>query len=228
MRNASLNDSGSTWTIVVAAGSGTRFGGEVPKQFVVVADRRILDWSVATAAAVSDGVVVVMPPQGDHVEPSLPEDCSTKLICVPGGASRSASVRCGLARVPVEAAVVLVHDAARPVASTELFERVVQAVRGGADGVVPAVPVVDTLRTVDGEPVDRSRLEAVQTPQGFAASALRRAHAADADATDDATLVAEIGGRVVTMPGERWNLKVTDPTDELIVDTLLRSERAAR
>lgn len=214
-----LPASGSIWTIVVAAGSGSRFGGPTPKQFVVVAGERIVDWSVRTAAQASDGVVVVLPAEGDFAGP--PTDLPAEIRVVPGGTSRSASVRCGLAQVPDAAAVVLVHDAARPLATRELFERVATAVRAGADGVVPVVPVVDTLRHVDGSPVDRSELVAVQTPQGFTRAALAQAHARDDVATDDASLVTSAGGQVVTVPGDRWNLKVTDPTDELIAATLL-------
>lgn len=217
----------TVWTIVVAAGSGTRFGGSVPKQFLPLAGRRIVDWSVAAALAVSDGVVVVMPP--GSAEP-VSDATSTgvigadgRIVAVSGGATRSASVRAGLDAVPADAEIVLVHDAARPAASPDLFAAVLRAVADGADGVVPAVPVVDTLRHVDGTPIDRSLLEAVQTPQGFRRAALAAAHDGGDDATDDATLVTNQGGRVVTVPGERWNLKVTDPIDELIVTALLET-----
>ena len=210
---------GPTWTIIVAAGSGSRFGGAVPKQFIEVAGRRIVDWSVRVAASVSDGVVVVLPPTGDS--PDLASCETAEIRTVPGGNSRSASVRAGLAAVPDDAAVVLVHDAARPLASREVFERVIAAVVDGADGVIPVVPVVDTLRHVDGEPVDRSQLVAVQTPQGFRREALERAHSGDEVATDDANLVTAAGGQVVTVPGDRWNLKVTDPTDDLVAAVLL-------
>lgn len=218
-----LPASGSIWTIVVAAGTGSRFGGPIPKQFVLVAGKRVLDWSVQTAAAVSAGVVIVLPSEGEFEASSIEPlgDLEAEIRMVPGGASRSESVRCGLTHVPDDADVVLVHDAARPLASRDLFARVVAAVREGADGVVPAVPVIDTLRHVDGHPVDRADLLAVQTPQGFSRSALTQAHAGDDVATDDATLVTTAGGQVVTVAGERWNLKVTDPTDELIVATLL-------
>lgn len=215
---------GSTWTIVVAAGTGSRFGSPVPKQFHVVAGRRILDWAVHAAADTSDGVVVVVPATGEVEPPAHP---TTRVVVVAGGESRSASVRCGLEALPDDVGVVLVHDAARPVASPALFERVEAEVRGGADGVIPVVPVVDTLRSVGGEPVDRAGLVAVQTPQGFAIEAIRRAHRAGSEATDDATLVTKAGGRVVTVPGERWNLKVTDPTDETVVDALLRHRQLA-
>ncbi len=212
-------EAGTTWTIVVAAGSGSRFGGSTPKQFVEVAGRRVVDWSVAAAAAVSAGIVVVVP-QGSSTNVAI-HDVSSRLMCVNGGESRSASVRCGLAAVPASAEIVLVHDAARPVASVDLFARVVEAVRAGADGVVPIVEVVDTMQDLDGSVVDRSRLRAVQTPQGFSAAALRRAHASEDDATDDAALVRACGGTVVGIAGERWNIKVTEPDDETVVAALL-------
>ena len=161
--------------------------------------------------------------------PSISSSCikanKACVVAVPGGASRSESVRRGLEAVPADASVILVHDAARPVATADLFERVAAAVRDGADGVIPVVPVVDSLRSVDGAPVDRSGLVVVQTPQGFTVEALRQAHAGGHDASDDATLVTANGGRVVTVPGERWNLKVTDPADEAVVATLLSTNR---
>jgi len=215
-------DAPRTWTIVVAAGTGSRFGGAVPKQFVEIDGRRIVDWSIATAASVADGVVVVLPAGFTALPPSGP-GC---VVAVEGGDSRSDSVRRGLAAVPTDAAVVLVHDAARPLASAELFERVIAAVKTGADAVVPTVPVIDTLRTVDGDAVDRDQLVAVQTPQGFRTSVLRAAHEGDPTATDDATLVVAIGGNVVTVPGERWNIKVTDPRDDLVAEALLANDAA--
>lgn len=209
---------GEVWCIVVAAGAGRRFGGA--KQFELLAGERVLDRSVAAARAACDGIVVVMPPDatGDDVPPGV--------VAAPGGPTRSASVRAGLAAVPRSAQVVLVHDAARPLASPELFERVVAAVRAGATAVVPAVEVVDSVRRVGGGPVDRTELRAVQTPQGFAAGALRAAHAGGGDATDDATLVEAAGHRVVLVPGERTNLKLTDPVDlDLAAALLARVDR---
>ena len=196
------------WAIVVAAGSGDRFGG--PKQYELLAGRRVLDWSLDTCRAACDGVVLVVPPE--RVAESEAAD-----VVVAGGASRADSVRAGLAAVPEEADVIVVHDAARPRASAALFAAVIDAVRGGADGAVPALPVTDTVKRVDGDTVvetlDRSTLVAVQTPQGFRAEMLRKAHASGADATDDAALVEQAGGRVVVVPGEPGNGKITHPSD---------------
>ena len=204
---------GPVWVIVVAAGRGTRFGGA--KQYAPLAGRRVLDWSVATARTVADGVVLVVPPwQAADAEPEVD-------TWVPGGATRSDSVRAGLAVVPDDAAVIVVHDAARPLAPPSLFRAVIGAVRAGADAAVPGVEVVDSLRTRDGGAVDRNSLVAVQTPQAFGADILRRAHAGGADASDDATLVEAVGGSVVVVPGQPTNRKLTDPGDLTVAESVL-------
>jgi 2-C-methyl-D-erythritol 4-phosphate cytidylyltransferase len=199
----------TVWAIVVAAGSGSRFGGA--KQFEELEGRRVVDWALAASRSVADGVVLVVPV--DHAGDEAPVADAV----VAGGATRSASVRAGLAVVPVDAEVVVVHDAARPFARPALFEAVVAAVRDGADGAVPGVALADTVkRVVDGrvvETLDRDGLVAVQTPQAFAASALRAAHAAGGEATDDAALVEAAGGRVVVVDGEAANTKITRRAD---------------
>ncbi len=198
----------NVWTIVVAGGSGLRFGSR--KQFADLGGKSVLQRSVDAADSVSAGTVIVVP--SDAVD-GLAIEANGQAVVVAGGASRAESVRAGLAAVPAEAAVVLVHDAARPLASPELFARVVAAVIGGAAAVVPVVPVSDTIRSVDGGVVDRDRLLAVQTPQGFNAAVLNEAHAASGEATDDATLVEALGHSIVTVAGEAANRKLTEPTD---------------
>ena len=193
------------WTIVVAGGAGTRFGG--PKQYEELGSQRVLDWSVAAARAASDGVVIVVPAADAEREGG-----------VTGGDSRSESVRAGLAQVPAEATIICVHDAARPFADTTLFDRVVAAVASGADAAIPGVAVADTIKQIDDTGVvvhtpPRSALAAVQTPQAFRAPALRAAHAAGGEATDDAALVEAAGGRVVVVEGDVANRKITDPAD---------------
>ncbi|WP_420639022.1 2-C-methyl-D-erythritol 4-phosphate cytidylyltransferase [Candidatus Poriferisocius sp.] len=207
----------SVWTVVVAAGSGTRFGAA--KQYVELAGVRVVDRSVAHAAAVSDGVVVVVPP-GD-VEAETLRSRATAVVA--GGSSRAASVRRGLAAVPDDAAVVCVHDAARPLADRHVYERVIGEVRAGAAGAVPVVPVTDTIRRVDGGVVDRSTLQAVQTPQAFRAELLRAAHADAAEATDDAGLLEAAGHPVVTVAGHPRNIKITHPDDVAAAEAWLRS-----
>jgi 2-C-methyl-D-erythritol 4-phosphate cytidylyltransferase len=194
--------------VVVAAGLGDRFGAA--KQFLELAGVRLVDRAVAACAAVSDEVVVVIPPGTRWDGPAV-------AAAVPGGATRSASVRAGLRALRGDPDLVLVHDAARPLASRALFESVIAAVHAGADAAVPGVAVPDTLKRVDGnrvvETVDRDAIVAVQTPQAFRAAALRAAHARDRDATDDAALVEVAGGTVVVVPGEVTNFKITEPAD---------------
>ena len=203
---------GPVWAVVVAAGRGERFGA--PKQYEQLGDRRVLDWSVAAAKAAADGVVLVVAP--DRLALGEGAEAGADVV-VAGGANRSASVRAGLDAVPDGAAIVVVHDAARPGAPVSLFEAVVAAVRGGADGAVPGLPLADTVKRVrDGavvETLDRSELVAVQTPQAFRAAALRAAHAGGGDATDDGALVEAAGGRVVVVPGVPENVKITSPAD---------------
>jgi 2-C-methyl-D-erythritol 4-phosphate cytidylyltransferase len=205
----------AVWVIVVAAGSGRRFGGA--KQYEALAGRRVVDWSLDAARTVADGVVLVV--ADDHagdVEPAAD-------AVVAGAATRSGSVRAGLAAVPASADVIVVHDAARPLADAALFAAVVEAVRAGADAALPGAPVNDTLRAHDGGLVDRDGLVAVQTPQAFGAAALRAAHRAGAEATDDASLVEADGGKVVLVPGSPDNLKITRPTDLVVAEALLRA-----
>lgn len=199
------------WCIVVAGGSGARWGGA--KQFEDLGGIRVIDRAVCSAVAAGAQVVAVVPSSSSG-EPVTSVPGAT--FVVTGGSSRSDSVRAGLSVVPPEASVVLVHDAARPLASVELFRRVTERVLSGADAVIPALAVVDTIRHVEGGVVDRDDLRAVQTPQGFDARALRRAHAREPDATDDASLVEAQGARVVLVEGERRNLKLTDPQDMIV------------
>ena len=138
--------------------------------------------------------------------------------CVAGGATRTDSVRAGLAAVPEDALVVLVHDAARPFVSDEVVGRVLAPLSEGWDGAIPGLPVPDTLKRVDGdgavrETVSRDGLWAVQTPQAFLADALRRAYARAGDATDCAALVEAAGGRVKVVEGDPRLLKVTTTAD---------------
>lgn len=204
---------------MVAAGRGTRFGAA--KQFARLAGATVLDRAVATARRVSQGVVVVLPPDEDGAWHASGTDVGR----VAGGATRSASVRAGLASVPAGADVVIVHDAARPLAPPSLFRAVVDAVVAGADGAVPALAVGDTVKRVDGdaivETVPRHGLVTVQTPQAFRAAALRAAHESGADDTDDAALVEAGGGTVVVVPGDPRNLKITAPADLEIAAALL-------
>jgi len=204
------------WTIVVAAGSGARFGG--PKQFSMLGDRRVLDWSAETAGSSSTGVVVVLPAADAEREGG-----------VAGGETRSESVRCGLAAVPADATIICVHDAARPFASAHLYREVIMQVHAGAEGAIPALPVTDTIKQVNSQNIviatpDRSSLVAVQTPQAFRASVLRAAHASSPEGTDDATLVEAMGKQVVVVAGEVMNRKLTAPEDLEWARAMTRTE----
>jgi 2-C-methyl-D-erythritol 4-phosphate cytidylyltransferase len=208
------------WTIVVAGGSGSRFGG--PKQLALLdADRgmRVVDLAVECAHKVSDGVVVVRPHGSDPLK-------TTADLDVEGGSSRVASVAAGIDAVPLDAKFIAVHDAARPWATPRLFDRVLEAIikgGGGVDGAVPGVSVVDTIKRIDDgrvvETLMRDELVAVQTPQIFRAAALRHAHRhlagtpAERAVTDDASMVELCGGTVLAVDGEPANIKITVPAD---------------
>ncbi len=205
------------WAIVVAAGTGNRFGRRYGslKQLAPLGGRRVIDWSVAAVSTFVEGVIVVGPPElGDPTALGVHR-------LVSGGASRSDSVRAGLSAVPATATHVLVHDAARPLVSAAVVQRVVDALLDGASGVIPVVPVTDTIRSVDGAQVDRDHLVAVQTPQGFEIDVLKRAHGAQLDATDDATVVEAVGESVVHVDGAATNIKITFAHDLATAEAVL-------
>jgi 2-C-methyl-D-erythritol 4-phosphate cytidylyltransferase len=214
------------WAVVVAAGSGDRLGADRPKAFVRFRGATL----VAASLAVLDGhdgvsgIVCVVPAGYEERLSLIADDLGAPKIAaaVPGGASRAASVASGLAALPDAAHFVLVQDAARPLLAPALVDRVLVGLATGADGVVPALPVTDTVKRVgsDGavvETLDRAALRAVQTPQGFPVAVLRAAieRAGDAlgDATDCASLVEAAGGRVICVDGDPDNVKVTSRSD---------------
>ena len=214
----------TVWIVVVAAGSGTRFGG--PKQYELLGSSRVVDRSIATACRVADRVALVV--AVDDVD-ELRADYRTNpaVVVVAGGTSRSASVRGGLGAVSDDAEVIVVHDAARPLATDALFEQVIASVVAGADAAVPGVAVSDSLRRLDGGIVDRAGVVAVQTPQAFRAELLRIAHRDEPDASDDATLVEMIGGKVEIVPGESTNFKITTSHDLMVARMLVAAEGTA-
>ena len=212
----------SVWAILVAAGRGDRLGLDQPKAFAKLGEDPLLaeplrrldecDWI--------DAIVLVAPPGWEEPAILLAEElgCGKVSACVPGGETRADSVRAGLAEVPEDALVVLVHDAARPLLPADIVERVLAPLSDGWDGAVPGLPVADTLKRVgsDGavaETVPRDGLWAVQTPQAFVADVLRAAFASGGDATDCASLVEARGGRVKVVPGDPQLLKVTTADD---------------
>ena len=219
-----------TVALIVAAGSGERLGAGQPKALVQVAGRPLLQWSIDALGGVAgiERIVVALPP-------GTPAPAG--VTAVDGGAVRSESVRRALAAAG-EAELVLVHDAARPLLSAELAEKVIAALEGAedADAAIAAVPVTDTVKRVDAtgavaETLDRSLLWAVQTPQVFRREALQRALDVPAEelarATDDAWLIERRGGRVIVVRASEENLKVTTPLDLRVAELLLAGRSAA-
>ena len=214
-----------TWAVLVAAGRGERLGEGRPKSFVALGELPLLAEPLRRldGCDLVDAVVVVAPPGWEEPAILLAEELGTSKVsaCVPGGETRTDSVRAGVGEVPEEAAAILVHDAARPLLDESVIERVLGALGEGFDGAVPALPLADTVKRVDGavvvETVDRSELVAVQTPQGFVAPVLRAALAASAGdpgaSTDCASLVERHGGRVKVVAGDERLLKVTTRAD---------------
>lgn len=210
--------------ILVAAGSGTRLGADAPKAFVGIDGHSILHHALRGVFAGPAAQIVIVAPAGregdarTEAEALGPRELVT---VVTGGDTRQASVAAGLAAVWADVEVVLVHDAARALTPPDVFTRVVAAVDATGWGALPVLPVVDTMKRVDGaevvEGVDRSELAAAQTPQGFRRDILDAAYASAASAreefTDDAALVAAADHRVRTVPGDARSFKITTPAD---------------
>jgi 2-C-methyl-D-erythritol 4-phosphate cytidylyltransferase len=205
------------WAVVLAAGAATRFGST--KQFESLGGMRLVDRSISTAIAACGGCVVVLP-DGVHWDGTAVD------ATVTGGATRADSVRAGLAAVPAEARIVVIHDAAHPLAPAALFEAIIARVREGYDGAVPVLAVRETvMRVADNDVVDgsvpRDGLHAVQMPHAFRAEVLRQAHERGIDAPDDASLVFAVGGRIATVPGDPRNVHVTTPDELALAQQLL-------
>ena len=200
--------------IIAAAGSGERFGASIPKALIQLGDRTLLEHSISALSSVADQIVVSAPAgYEDQIRALVGND----ITVVTGGATRSESVRLALATIE-KADFVLVHDAARALASRELAARVVAALKAGDVAVIPALPEVDTVKVIDANGYvtstpDRTTLRRVQTPQGFTFSVLKKAHEESGDATDDAALVAAAGHKVRVIDGEERALKITTPHD---------------
>ena len=216
----------SVWAVLAAAGRGERLGEDRPKAFANLRGRPLLAESLGRldASGWIDAIVIAAPPGWEEPAILLAEElaCSKVAACVAGGETRAESVRAGAAEVNEDAAVIIVHDAARPALAEEVLERVLTALNEGWDGAVPALPLADTIKRVRGgqvvETLAREELAAAQTPQAFLAPVLLDALAGDlAGATDCAALVEARGGRVTTVPGDPRLLKVTDAADLEVV-----------
>jgi 2-C-methyl-D-erythritol 4-phosphate cytidylyltransferase len=222
----------SVWAVLAAAGRGERLEAERPKAFAQLRGRPLLAESLERLEASGwiESIVVVAPPGWEEPVILLAEElgCGKVVASVAGGETRADSVRIGVGEVAADAAVIVVHDAARPLVSDELVERVVTPLSQGWDGAVPGLAVVDTVKRVgpDGaivETVPRGDLVVVQTPQAFVADVLRRALASESAsaATDCASLVEAQGGRVQVVEGDPRLLKVTSPEDLALVESWL-------
>ena len=221
--------------LIVAAGRGERLGGQVPKALVTVAGKPMIQWSLDTVRSLEavNEIVVALPPES--VERARGELSGAR--CVAGGAARSQSVRAAL-RATAQAGPVIVHDAARPLTPAADFTRALEEIEsGGADAVVVAAPLADTVKEVDDDgrtvrhTLERSRLWAAQTPQVFRRAALEgvleeASEEVLATATDDAWLIERAGGVVRVVPSEGLNLKITTPTDLHLAELLLAARAA--
>lgn len=223
--------------IIVAAGAGVRLGRGMPKALVRCAGRTLLELALdgVRASAVAGHISVVVPPGDTELRAIVHahDPSGLTITAVDGGPSRPESVRAGLAALPGDVDIVLVHDAARALTPPHVFHSVVAAVRGGAAAVVPGIAVSDTIKVVDGNTVtatpDRATLCAVQTPQGFDAATLHGAHAAareHSSVTDDAMLVESLGTPVTLAPGDPLAFKVTTPLDLMLAEAVVLQARA--
>ena len=216
--------------IIAAAGSGERFGAPIPKALIHLGDKTLLAHAIANIAPVVDQIVITAPA---GYEAQIQQIAGEGVTVVTGGATRSESVRIGLSAVDGSADFVLVHDAARSLASTALAQSVIDALRAGEVAVIPGLPEVDTVKVVDADGYvistpDRASLRKVQTPQGFAYSVLKAAHATPQDATDDAVLVADAGHQVRIIAGEERALKITTPSDLATAMTFIGDAQSFR
>ena len=221
---------GATWALIAAGGTGERLGVERPKAFANLGGRPLLAESIDRLDHCPwvDAIVVAAPPGWEEPVILLSEELAASKVvsCVTGGGTRAESVEAALAEVPEDAVVILVHDAARPLLEDTVVERVLAPLAEGFDGVVPALPIRDTVKRVEGrvvvETLERTALVGAQTPQAFLAEALRRAFALPLDdATDCASLVERAGGRVAVVEGDPRLVKVTTRADLATVERLL-------
>ena len=219
----------SVWAVLAAAGRGERLQADQPKAFAQLGGRPLLAESLERleASAWIDSIVVVAPPGWEEPVILLAEElgCGKVVASVGGGESRAASVRLGVSEVAGDAAVILVHDAARPLVSDLVVERLIAALNEGWDGAVPGLAPSDTIKRVHEDAVvetlPRDELRAVQTPQAFVAAVFRDAVSGGGETTDCAALVEAQGGRVTVIEGDPRLLKVTTADDLALVESWL-------
>jgi len=209
--------------IIAAGGSGERLDAKVPKALVQVAGKTLIEHAVANMAPVANQIIVAAPP---GFEDQFQDLLGSEVTVVTGGKSRTLSVKKALAHVAEENGYVLVHDAARALATVNLAIRVIDSLRAGEKAVIPGLEVSDTIKRVDGDNYvtkthNRSKLRAIQTPQGFTRKVLIKAHSSSNDLTDDAALVEERGVEVKVIPGEERAMKITTKQDLAFAERLL-------
>lgn len=217
-RHAGMTPVGPVWSIVLAAGSGARFGDR--KQFATAGGSRLVDLAVDVARNVCDHVVVVLPRGEPWTGPWVDKIAR-------GGRDRGASVRSGLAAISASAGTVVVHQAANPLASPELFEALLSAIACGAPAAFPGLRPVDLVRVATGPlagpAIGRDELVLVQAPAAFRLDVLRNAHSRETHAVEDTSIVSAAGYDVHVVPGDPRNIHVATPEDLEIVAALLRS-----
>ncbi|NDI00003.1 MAG: 2-C-methyl-D-erythritol 4-phosphate cytidylyltransferase, partial [Actinobacteria bacterium] len=201
--------------IIAAAGSGERFGATLPKALITLGNRTLIEHAVAALSPIASEIVICAPA---GYEKQIQELVGAEIKVVVGGTTRSDSVRAGIAALSDTHKYVLVHDAARALATTDLAHRVLTALVQGESAVIPGLELIDTVKSIDAgghvtATPDRSSLRRVQTPQGFDLGVLKKAHASGAQATDDGALVEALGHKVLIINGEERALKITTPSD---------------
>jgi 2-C-methyl-D-erythritol 4-phosphate cytidylyltransferase/2-C-methyl-D-erythritol 2,4-cyclodiphosphate synthase len=219
-----MNHTPTSAAIIAGAGMGHRLGADIPKALIQIDGVTLIERAFAALSTVVDEIVITAPAGYEDQFRAIVGDSATVIT---GGVLRSDSVNLALKSLSPSTKYVLVHDAARALATSELAQRVLHGLTSGESAVIPALSVVDTIKEVDRDGYvrstpDRSILRAVQTPQGFSVDVLKRAHEASEDATDDAALVEALGVKVKTIPGEARAMKITNPEDIAVAVTLVR------
>jgi len=223
-----MNHTPTSAAIIAGAGMGHRLGAQVPKALIQIDGVTLIERAFASLSTVVDEIVITAPAGYEEQFRTIVGESATVIT---GGVLRSDSVNLALKSLSPSTKYVLVHDAARALATSELASRVLHELQSGESAVIPALNVIDTIKEVDRDGYvrntpDRSSLRAVQTPQGFAVEVLKRAHEASQDATDDAALVEALGIKVKTIPGEARAMKITNPEDIATAVTMIRPDSA--
>lgn len=219
-----MNHTSTSAAIIAGAGMGHRLGAEIPKALIQIDGMTLIERAFASLSPLVDEIVITAPAGYEDQFRAIVGESATVIT---GGVLRSDSVNLALKSLSPSVKYVLVHDAARALASSDLASKVLNELENGETAVIPALNVIDTIKEVDRDgyvrnTLERSALKAVQTPQGFAVNVLKRAHEASQDATDDAALVEALGIKVKTIAGEARAMKITNPQDIATAVTLLR------